>query len=48
MFPLQVFLKSVMSVLEMAFVSNQDEVMGILKNLQVRLYFVGGFGGGGC
>eukprot|EP00752_Nemacystus_decipiens_P018674 g16742.t1 len=30
----QVFLKSVMSVLERAFDSNQDEVIGILKNLQ--------------
>eukprot|EP00903_Cladosiphon_okamuranus_P011447 g10784.t1 len=30
----QVFLKSAMSVLERAFESDQDEVMGILKNLQ--------------
>lgn len=36
-FSLQVFLKSAMSVLERAFESNQDEVIGILKNLQVRL-----------
>lgn len=32
----QVFLKSVMSFLERAFESHQDDVMNILKNLQVR------------
>ena len=44
---MQVFLKSVMSVLERAFESNQDDVMSILKNLQVRMCFDDGFGGGG-
>lgn len=44
---MQVFLKSVMSVLERAFESNQDDVMSILKDLQVRMCFDDGFGGGG-
>lgn len=40
-FSLQVFLKSVMSVLERAFQCNQDEAIAILKALQVRLVLLG-------
>lgn len=46
-FSLQMFLKSAMSVLERTFESNQDEVMEIIKNLQVRSCFVDIGGGGG-